>query len=75
MVDKNENGLVAQVFNKIAMPTNLSLYETSEDLQKAVLRAYFLGISDAKNDTLIATKQNEWHYETVHNNRADRQAD
>lgn len=59
MVDQNENGLVAQVFNKIAMPTNLSLYETSEDLQKAVLRAYFLGISDAKNDTLIATKQNE----------------
>lgn len=48
-----DNGMIAEVFKRIGMPTNMQCYETAAQIYKAVLRAYFLGISDAKNDTLI----------------------
>lgn len=52
----DNKGMVADVFKRIGMPTNLNSYETAEQIHKAVLRAYFLGISDAKNDLLIKSK-------------------
>jgi hypothetical protein len=51
-----DKGVVADVFKRIGMPTNMNCYETAEHIHKAVLRAYFLGISDAKNNTLIKSK-------------------
>lgn len=39
--------MVAEVFKKIGMPTDINYYEDSSQLHRAVLRAYFLGISDA----------------------------
>ena len=52
----DDKGMVADVFKRIGMPTNLNSYETADQIHKAVLRAYFLGISDAKNDTLIKSQ-------------------
>lgn len=52
----DDKGMVADVFKRIGMPTNMNCYETADQIHKAVLRAYFLGISDAKNDTLIKSK-------------------
>lgn len=51
-----DNGMVAEIFKRISMPTNPICYETADQIYKAVLRAYFLGVSDAKNDTLIKSK-------------------
>jgi hypothetical protein len=51
-----DKGVVAELFKRIGMPTNPLCYETAGQIYKAVLRAYFAGISDAKNDTLIKSK-------------------
>lgn len=51
-----DKGVVADIFKRIGMPTNMNCYETAGQIYKAVLRAYFLGISDAKKDTLIKSK-------------------
>lgn len=51
-----DDGMVAEIFKKIGMPTNPLCYETADQIYTAVLRAYFLGISDANNGTLIKSK-------------------
>lgn len=55
-VPTNVDCVVADVFKRIGMPTNINCYETTEQIHKAVSRAYFLGISDAENNTLIKSK-------------------
>lgn len=52
MNDTN-NGMVADVFKRIGMPTNPSCYETADQLHRAVLRAYFLGASDVYKEMEI----------------------
>lgn len=52
MKDTNK-GMVADVFKRIGMPTNPSCYETADQLHRAVLRAYFLGVSDAYKEMEI----------------------
>lgn len=52
MKDTN-NGMVADVFKRIGMPTNPSCYETADQLHRAVLRAYFLGASDVYKEMEI----------------------
>lgn len=52
----DDRRMVADVFKRIGMPTNINCYESADQIHKAVLRAYFLGISDAKNDTIIKSK-------------------
>lgn len=66
MKDTN-NGMIADIFKRISMSTDPLCYETADQIYKAVLRAYFLGISDAKNDSLI--KDN---YAPIHNTGSDR---
>lgn len=55
MSDTN-NGMVADVFKRIGMPTNPSCYETADQLHRAVLRAYFLGVSDAHKEMEIEVR-------------------
>lgn len=43
-----DRGMVVDVFKRIGMTTNMNCYETVDQIHKAVLRAYFLGISDGK---------------------------
>lgn len=52
MKDTN-NGMVADVFKRIGMPTNPSCYETADQLHRAVLRAYLLGASDVYKEMEI----------------------
>ena len=52
MRDTN-NGIVADIFKRIGMPTNPSCYETADQLHRAVLRAYFLGASDVYKEMEI----------------------
>ena len=49
-----DKGVIAEVFKKIGMPTNPLCYDTAGDIQKAVLKAYFLGLSEGKSDTMMA---------------------
>lgn len=48
-----KNGMVADVFKRIGMPTNPSCYETADQLHRAVLKAYFLGASDVYKEMEI----------------------
>lgn len=63
MKDTN-NGMVADVFKRIGMPTNPSCYETADQLHRAVLRAYFLGVSDAYKEMEIEVRFSKLKEET-----------
>lgn len=63
MNDTN-NGMVADVFKRIGMPTNPSCYETADQLHRAVLRAYFLGASDAHKEMEIEARLSKLKEET-----------
>lgn len=63
MRDTN-NGMVADVFKRIGMPTNPSCYETADQLHRAVLRAYFLGVSDAYKEMEIEVRLSKLKEET-----------
>lgn len=51
-----DNGMVAELFKRIGMPASLSCYETADQLHRAVLRAYFLGASDAIKEAELQDK-------------------
>ena len=55
MEDYNK-GVVADVFKRIGMPTDMNCYETADQLHRAVLRAYFLGVSDAYKEMEIEVR-------------------
>lgn len=59
-----KNGMVADVFKRIGMPTNPSCYETADQLHRAVLRAYFLGVSDAYKEMEIKVRLSKLKEET-----------
>ena len=54
--ESRNRGMVADVFKRIGMPTNPSCYETADQLHRAVLRAYFLGASDAIKEAELKDK-------------------
>lgn len=64
MSDTN-NGVVADVFKRIGMPTNMNCYETADQLHRAVLRAYFLGASDAYKEMEIEARLSKLQKETI----------
>ena len=61
----DDKGMVADVFKRIGMPINPSCYETADQLCRAVLRAYFLGASDAYKEMGIKARLSKLKEETT----------